>query len=433
MINQGLKAKGLLRRILGDVNSERLKRVHARYQCTRGLWSSLACPPMQLASGIRYREYFVAGHETFFGYYDKLPESRCGERVLAGITTGVNSGRVNQGLLTLGFFQRGRPESFAPVAMTAAWCWQQGSMLQWFPSDSSSQIVFNDMHSNSFCASVVDVRTKQCVQKFCRPIYAVCPRARYALSCSFSRLHELRPGYGYPQIPDENRGVDAPASDGVWLLDLRNNTAELFCSLRDIARVEQLDSMIGSRHYINHLSFSPSGERFLFLHLWIGRGKQYSRMIVGSISGHWHILTNSYVSHYCWGGDEEIIVYSKEHPSQLAFNRYNWTTGFVQPCFSRTDLPDGHPTFSPGGTDLLTDTYPDRLGYQRLYLLDPQGCDRELGRFFHRSSLANDRRCDLHPRWNPSGERVYIDTACKGRRRLVELDLANVSREGAAD
>ena len=40
---------------------------------------------------------------------------------------------------------------------------------------------------------------------FQHPVYSVANNGKFALTLDFSRLHRLRPGYGYSNLPDETR------------------------------------------------------------------------------------------------------------------------------------------------------------------------------------------------------------------------------------
>lgn len=61
----------------------------------------------------------------FFGYFDKFPWDKSGQRLLAHET--LFTARMPQPgeKATLGIIQ---DDHFEPVAETGAWCWQQGCM-----------------------------------------------------------------------------------------------------------------------------------------------------------------------------------------------------------------------------------------------------------------------------------------------------------------
>ena len=83
-----------------------------------------------------------------------------------------------------------------------------------------------------------------------------------------------------------------------------------------------------------------------------------------------------------------------------------------------------HMIFSPDGSKLLADSYPDGDRVQTLVLIDcATGAMDILGRFNHRPEKPNigDTRCDLHPRWSPDGHYITVDSIHDGRRRACYL------------
>jgi hypothetical protein len=87
--------------------------------------------------------------------------------------------------------------------------------------------------------------------------------------------------------------------------------------------------------------------------------------------------------------------------------------------------PMGHLVFSPDGSLLLADTYPDSGNVQHLSLVDvATGRCREIGRFMHEwQSDSFDVRCDLHPRWSRDGRIITVDSIHEGRRGIYMVAL----------
>ena len=72
---------------------------------------------------------------------------------------------------------------------------------------------------------------------------------------------------------------------------------------------------------------------------------------------------------------------------------------------------DGHPSFSPDGQWIVTDTYPDRARMRRLLLCGPADKTMiEVAAFHSPWRYDGPKRCDLHPRWDPSGQLRSIDS-----------------------
>ena len=83
-----------------------------------------------------------------------------------------------------------------------------------------------------------------------------------------------------------------------------------------------------------------------------------------------------------------------------------------------------HMVFSPDGTKLLADSYPDKEGIQHLALIDVATGKMELiGHFNHKPERPNigETRCDIHPRWSPDGHYITVDSIHDGKHRACYL------------
>ena len=84
-------------------------------------------------------------------------------------------------------------------------------------------------------------------------------------------------------------------------------------------------------------------------------------------------------------------------------------------------ISDGHPSYSPDGEKILTDTYPDRSRIANVYCITKGEISR-LARVFAPFKYDNDVRCDLHPRWNRTGDKVCFDSVFEGKRQLYVVN-----------
>ncbi len=81
-------------------------------------------------------------------------------------------------------------------------------MLQWRPG-SDTEVMWNDRQGDQHVCHLLDVKTKQ-QRTLPRPIYALSPDGKYAITADFARIQRMRPGYGYVGLPDPCASQRAP-------------------------------------------------------------------------------------------------------------------------------------------------------------------------------------------------------------------------------
>ena len=415
----------------------------------------------------RVKEIFCTtgpGHH-FFGYYDKSPFDRTGERLLS-LRVDFND-RLPEAddCAEIGYWEI-KNRKFVPLTETRAFNWQQGCMLQWLGPTYDRYIIFNDRQGGRFVSVILDIATGESVV-IPIAIYAVHPEGRCALAVDFERLYFPRRAYSYAGIEKEEKSADLVEGDGIWFVDLKKRDVEQIISAREMYERNHLSSMEGGPNYLEHLLFNPSGTRFLFLHRWVLEdGGIYSRVYTSDVRGRdiRCLLDSGVATHYCWHGDTHILMWGAP-PS--AINRWRRNRLWVKSCM-RPLLPlyrrvvrkrsriaraftgmsylyiedsdeqkverfaqniltaDGHPSWNPIKKDwLLSDTYQDDDYYQSLYLFDAKrGVRVDIGRFFIPESFCNSPiRCDLHPRWDRDGSLVCIDSLHSGARQMHVFDV----------
>jgi len=359
---------------------------------------------------------------TFGGYYNYSPINKKNEVIVCGTNTSKKRGSNFDTLKIYKYNLDSR--AYSLISQTNCWNWQQGCLAQWLNDD---EIIYNiyDEENDCYSAEIVNVQSKS-KRRLSRSIYAVKPDCNFALGLNFSRLANMRPDYGYFNIKNNVQLSDK--EDGVWLINIRKNTSKLIISLSDLKKFESQESMNDATHKVNHIDISPSKDRFAFLHRWFCGNRKYTRLLSCDLSGNdlkYH-KGNEFVSHSCWDGNEGFVSFCK-------YDGLN--TGYVEikdlgRTFNVISDPllfvDGHPSISPNGSYMLTDTAnPIRGGYKKLFLKGRKGAQEciELGKFFHPSKFFGETRVDLHPQWDLEGNVIFIDSGHNGRRRLYCLKL----------
>ncbi len=366
-------------------------------------------------------------HQVFFGYYDITPFSSNEKRLLAMRAPAENQPLGPDTGLIIGYYDLNMEHSeFIEIGSTTTWCWQQGCRLRWHPESSNGTVIYNKMVEGRYGSVVQDIESKKIIRSYERPLYDVSKNGKWGLSLNFSRLHRLRPGYGYVNLPDETEGQSSPETDGIWRSDMETGEEKFLFSVAEIASYEPLESMDNAEHYFNHILFNVDGNRFMFFHLWMKEGKRYIRLITCDIDGNdrYALVNEGHVSHYTWKSDRELLAFSTHADTGVNYHLYEDKTDNREIIGESILTADGHPSYSPVGSLILTDTYPDKYGDQHLLLYDPANKKlSSIGSFFLPFKFKGEFRCDFHPRWSPSGRFICFDSAHEGKRSMYLIDM----------
>jgi hypothetical protein len=373
------------------------------------------------------RKFPNDNQQIFFGYYDVTPFSHNENLLLAMHVPIKNLSPKPKSEILVGYYDMNDEDPpFFKIGKTTTWCWQQGCRLQWYPVASNQEILYNRLVDGQYGCVIQDIESKEVIKAYKRPIYAVSKNGRWGLSLNFSRLHRLRPGYGYAELPDDTEGQAAPEADGIWRIDMKTGKEGFLFSIAEITHFEPLESMKGAEHYFNHILFNPDETRFMFFHVWLNNGKRYNRLITCDVDGkdRYALANEGHVSHYTWKSDDELLAYSTHADSGTNYHLYKDKTNIRKVIGKGILNRDGHPSFSPDGSLLLTDTYPDKYRDQHLLIYKLEtGELHEIGAFYTPLNLKGEARCDLHPRWSSSGRFICFDSAHEGIRKMYLFDV----------
>ncbi len=288
------------------------------------------------------------------------------------------------------------------------------------------RVLFNDRQREGFVSRILDVQSGKS-RPLPAPIYAVSPDGRIGIGCNFSRLWDVRPGYGYPGLTDPDRDDPAPADSGVYSLDLRTGEQRQLVSVAQVLRLGTPFPDWGqAKHYFIHLLFSPDSKRFIFLHRWRTPQKHAgTRMFTAAADGSDLRLidANGLTSHFIWRDERYILAYSKQTSNGTAFYLFDDQGQDAPQAVGADVMPaDGHCTYLPGNAWILNDSYPDRQRNQNPYLYEVKTGRRvALGHFHSPPEYTGEWRCDTHPRFSADGKRVVIDSPHGGQGRQMHL------------
>jgi hypothetical protein len=414
------------------------------------------------------------GH--FFGYYDKCPWDLSGHRLLAH-QVHLDSDEPDEGdPATIGIIRLDDNNRFEPIADTRAWNFQQGAMLQWHPKDPNRFVIFNDIREGRFVTRVIDLINRE-ESTLDRPVAAVSPDGRYGYSLNFSRLQDLRPGYGYPGVPDVYETDACPESDGIYRIDFESGESELLVSMSDVAAVGKGSPGSNTMQWLNVLLVNPDSSRVCFVHRWTDEfGGLATRLMAVCADGSdlRCVEDGGYVSHFDWKSPTELLAWTRRQsdhggsskrrllaagslpilqspPLSWAmdvlrksvipwvrqkvvgdrFALYNLDQGDLKEIGVGALPEDGHCSYSPDQSLILMDTYPREARQAKLLLYDESRDIRiDIGRFYSPPRYTGPVRCDLHACWSRDGRQICIDSTHEGSRQIYIIDIGRALMEG---
>ena len=365
------------------------------------------------------------------------------------------------------------------VGFSDSWNWQQGCMAQWLNDD---EIIYNTSENNHHIAIIYDTRTGN-DRKIDWAVYGIMPGGKKSIALDMERAHWCR-AYHYQSVKDKSKDGSIFEGDGIFEIDLVSNTRRRIISIQDILSLDPKPYFTKAKHWLEHIMINQDGTKFCVLHRFSSVTNVYSyktRLIVidastlemQSIDG-WE---NTQWSHFGWNGNDfAIYAYPtrekvnekdfepndkiKSGPFQLRYKPKFSMTLFVK-MIARNVLPtrallkmkggittyqyytqkqnkkyclqrvfdvdpfltDGHPSFTPDGRYMITDTYPDKYHCQRLYVYDLQTSKYLLLGAFNAYYDKNPASCDLHPKLSRDGMTVVVDSAHDQKHHMLVLDL----------
>lgn len=361
--------------------------------------------------------------EYFFGYYDKSPWSASGRYMLcmkADDTWSDPDPKTSIDILLIDLNEATKTQK---IATSHTWNVQQGCMAQWLGPDFEERIIYNDLRNGKYCSVILNIKSGIEEKVIERPVYTVSNDGKTALSLDFSRLHNLRKGYGYSALKETSEGIAIPDTPAIWHIDLETGKIKTLLSYSDFANFEPRKEMVGATHKVNHLMISPSGKRFMVLHRWFQGHRKYTRLVTCNIDGSemYNLSDDDMVSHCYWRNDDEILAFENKHKTGPGY--YLMTDRTKKFTHLWTDMSaDGHPSYSPDGQLVVTDTYPDRARIASIKVMDGDNIN-VIARVFAPFRYDNDTRCDLHPRWSRDGNYICFDSVFEGHRGLYIVRL----------
>ncbi len=377
----------------------------------------------------------------WFGYYDKLQFDPANRYVLGMEVDFEHRSPEAVDEIRIGMVDLQDQNRWIDLGSSKSWGWQQGCMLQWIPG-SSDEIIWNDRLDNHLVSHILNVKTGK-KRSLSRAVYALSPDGSWAIGTEFSRIQNLRPGYGYAGVADPNENVKAPKDTGIYKINLKTGEDQLLFTYADLASIPHNGiSVADNFHWFNHILVNTDGTRFTFLHRWrperterqkMASGGFVTRMFTVSADGDdlYCIDPSGYTSHFIWRDPTHINAFTRPSGQPAGFYILEDKTGQQERIGAEKMPVNGHQTYLPRGNGqeyILCDNYANSGSRnQTPYIYHvPSDTRTDIGSFPSPVAYSGEWRCDLHPRFSPDGNSICIDSPHEGNGR--QLYLIDISR-----
>lgn len=365
------------------------------------------------------------GFEYFYGYYDKSPCDATDRYMICVKVKQAYKSVAPKEPGVVGVIDTKNGNRFYKIGVTHSWNVQQSCMAQWMGPDFKSHIIYNDFRDGKYCSVIFNFEAKKEEKVLPMAAYDVARDGSFILSLDFSRLHRMRPGYGYFNLPDMTKGDLCPDKPCIWKVDVESGTVTELFKYTDFAAFEPNETMEGAEHKVNHLMISPDYKRFMVLHRWFQKGRKHTRLVTVNINKTemYNLSDDVFVSHCYWKNDEEILSFLRKKETGDHYYLMKDKTQEYKMYWPELRT-DGHCSYSPNKQLIITDTYPNRKRLASVYLCtEDDNRSRRIARVYSPFRYDNDCRCDLHPRWNRKGTKVCIDSVHEGKRGMYVVNV----------
>ena len=390
------------------------------------------------------------------GYHDISPFNKNKDNILTMHRFPLKNTDLSNNIKAEICLWHSRESIIEKIDETDSWSWEQGSRLQWLNCE---EIIYNikENKKNKSCIYNINNKQKKILES---PIYSLSQKNKKFLYINYSRIRHFWKNYGY-EFTDKIEFERQPANDGVYLSDFDNNQ-KLVLSIEEAIDICGLKKS-NQYFFIAHPTFSPKGDKFVSLLRFINEsGILISYFICTDLNKDTHtLLAREKVSHFEWVDNDTIVVWCRNLSpkyEKIRFNKYlekyfvssiKKILKLLKPSIQQKLISthyhviklnnphklikldennlteDGHPQVSKNGRFLITDTYANKIGYQKLLLYDLiKNKTHFVGEFKVDSYLKNKNlKYDLHPRWNHNSNKISIDSSHDGSRQSYIIDI----------
>ena len=406
----------------------------------------------------------------WFGYYNYDPLSKDKTRLLCGKACVDGTAPQKGDIIDIGYFDLFTGE-WHKVGESDSWNWQQGAMEQWLQDD---EIIFNKSKGNHLCSEIHNIVSGG-IRAINWPVYGITPDGGQSITLDLERSYWCR-AYHYQSVINEQLKGKVIEDDGIFSVNLHSGVKKRIISIKDVINTDWSPEFESAQHWLEHIMISPSGSKFCFLHRFSLSNNVYSyktRLFIADIDGANLVIVGNWKnqdwSHFGWANDDSFAIYAYEHyrryehrsfsqllpkhPFRALLKLYNGITYRYFPYFISRFLNgkrlyyqfyslnehgvfentsnlettffniDGHPSFTRDAKYMVTDSYPDRKGFQRIIIYNTLTKKGIVVAKLFAGLKETPASCDLHPKLNRDNSLLCVDTAYDGRHHMIVFKI----------
>ncbi len=415
-------------------------------------------------------------HSEWFGYYNYDTLSSDQTKLLCNRITEDGVSPRSDLPIEVGFYDI--PSGlWHHIGYSDSWNWQQGCMLQWLNDD---EVIYNASKNNHHIAIIHKISTGD-NRILDWAIYGITPDGTKSISLDMERAHWCR-AYHYESVVDTSKDGAVYEGDGVFEIDLINNTRKRIIPIQDIIALDNRPYFKEAKHWLEHVMINQEGTRFCVLHRFSPINNVYlykTRLILvdmqtlkmecipnweytqwshfgwnnndfciyaypckipvsetdfvqkstSSLNTTYNLSHNKYLKQFISKGIHSIIPIRlddiirglRKHYQYYA--QYNGQYRIVDRFKNTLFDIDGHPSFVAGGKYVVTDTYPDKNKEQRLVIYNRYNKKYLVLAIFNAYYKGNPASCDLHPKLSRDGKYIVVDSAHDEKHHMLVFKL----------
>ena len=339
-------------------------------------------------------------NDTFFGYYDISPENQSGLVI-------ANSFSKDTGKKYLCIFGKDKNNPIKRLRIQTHNL-QIGVRAQWINAD---QFVYNDLNESDgkIYYSIYSLKKNKVILQKRDYFYKYISEDKF-VSINTDLISKHDPDYKFTNVKACFNSEDP-------VLKISSLSGDDLYNLQSSDLNEEFGGCC-----INHVQISPNNDYLIFIKRSIVNKIRVDSLWRLSLWFKLNKLTDDcIVSHYCFINNSSIFIYFAPK-ADYSYHVLDIESGRYNKVKNLSNFRDGHPSIK--NKKVVTDTYPNIFGYQKLYYGDAYNFKmQEVLKIKHPSKFFGNTRCDLHPRFSLCGKKIYFDTVCNGYRSLARMDL----------